>query len=108
RCDEYRVLVHAENGHPVRVIGSQCVSLVNGADGIGEGTAARDDEEGVLARETVQAGKCTRQRVLECEERASNLDDGVNRVRVHEAGSSQHSRSRATENAASAPAARAA
>ena len=86
----------------MRFVRAQRVALVDGANGIGEGAASRHDEEREVGRQELDRGEGARESVAKGEKGAADLDDGVD----HVLELSQHSRSRATANAVSAPAAR--
>ena len=64
RCEEDRILVHSENGHPVRIVRGEGMDVMHGANDIGKGTAARDHDERVLSCEELESRQNLRKRIL--------------------------------------------
>ena len=81
RCEEYRVLVHAENGHPVRIVaesgcGARATERTASAKGPPPGTTTSE----CSGERSSSADERARERVVDREQRAADLDDGVDHV----------------------------
>ena len=81
RRDQVRILIHREDGHPVRGRLRQSHPAIHAADGIREGPATRHDHEAAGLRRRGRGRERAVENLDVSDERSADLDDDVDGCR---------------------------